>query len=197
MSDQEIETGNELPQVSELDTLKARADLLGIKYHPSIGVDSLRAKVTAKLNDEPDPEAAVAAPSLTKAAAPAEESENAKRVRLKKEANKLIRVNITCMNPAKKEWDGEIFTTGNLLVGTFRKFVPFNTTDGYHIPQIIYNMIKGRECQIFVTKKSKGGVTVREGKLIKEFAIEILDPLTQNELDELARRQAMAAGQTV
>lgn len=47
-------------------------------------------------------------------------------------------------------------------------------------------------CQIFVTDKSKNGVTVRKGKLIKEFAIEYLEPLTQQELDELARRQAMA-----
>lgn len=185
----------ELPQVSELDSLKARADLLGIKYHPSIGLDSLRAKVTAKLNDEPDPE--TAAPVLTKAPAVVEETENQRRQRLKKEANKLVRVNIQCRNPAKKEWDGEIITVGNSIVGTFRKYVPFDTTEGYHIPQIILNVLKERECQTFRNAKTKLGVTVRESKLIKEFSIDYLDPLTPAELEELARRQALAAGQTV
>jgi len=33
---------------------------------------------------------------------------------------------------------------------------------------------------------------VRQGKLIKEFAIEVLDALTPGELHELAQRQAMA-----
>jgi hypothetical protein len=36
---------------------------------------------------------------------------------------------------------------------------------------------------------------VRTGRQIKEFAIDILDPLSPKELAELARRQALAAGQ--
>lgn len=201
MSDQDTQdTG--LPTVSELDTLKFRAEQLGIKFHPSIGVDSLRAKVNAKLNDQPDPDEA-AAPSLVKGAgaastAPAaEESDAQRRNRLKKESNVLVRVNVGCMNPAKKEWEGEIFTVGNSVIGTHRKFVPFNTEDGYHIPAAILQVMQDRKCQIFVTRKSKnGGPDKREGKLIKEFNIEILPPLSQSELNELARRQA-AAGQAV
>jgi hypothetical protein len=36
------------------------------------------------------------------------------------------------------------------------------------------------------------GNKVRKGKLIKEFAIEELPPLTKEELAELAQRQAMS-----
>ena len=60
------------------------------------------------------------------------------------------------------------------------------------MPRIIYNQLVERECQVFVTIKDGRGNSVRRGKSIKEFAIEVLPQLTQEELDELARRQAMA-----
>jgi len=65
------------------------------------------------------------------------------------------------------------------------------------VPRILYEMIKARECQIFYTEKAKNGIAIRRGKLIKEFAIDVLPPLTKDELSELARRQAMAAGHSV
>lgn len=109
-----------------------------------------------------------------------------------KEATKLVRIRVTCMNPAKKEWEGEIFTVGNSVIGTHKRFVPFNADEGWHVPQIMLDMIKNRECQVFITEKSKHGVSVRRGKLIKEFAVEVLPPLTEEELKDLAQRQAMA-----
>jgi hypothetical protein len=172
----------------ELATLKARADMLGITYHPSIGLEKLRAKVAAAMGDEPvaDDEA-----SEDKPAAPAvTETAGQKRLRLRQDAERLVRVRITCMNPAKKEWDGEIITVGNNAVGTLRKFVPFNADEGWHIPHFMYEVLRDRECQVFTTVRDSRGNQVRKGRLIKEFAIEILDPLTPEELAELARRQA-------
>lgn len=191
------ENTNELPVVDELTVLKARADMLSVSYHPNIGVEKLREKIAAKLADKPDPDSVeLAKPAAKTAEASGEETEGQKRLRLKNQANELVRINITCMNPAKKEWQGEIFTTGNSVVGTFKKFVPFNTSEGYHVPRIIFEMLKGRECQMFRNEKAKNGVVVRKGYLIKEFAIEVLPPLTSEEIKELARRQAMAAGQS-
>jgi hypothetical protein len=40
--------------------------------------------------------------------------------------------------------------------------------------------------------KDSRGNNVRKGKLIKEFAIEVLPQLTEAELKEMARRQAMS-----
>lgn len=182
----------DLPVVSELDSLKARADLLGVTYHPSIGVDKLRAKVEAAMNDKPDPDTV----ELTKTEAPVT-SEAQLRRKAKDAALKLVRVNVVCMNPAKREWEGEIFTVGNSLIGTVKKFVPFGTSEGWHVPEIILQVMRERECQVFVNAKSANGVTIRTGKQIKEFAIDVLPPLTEKELAELARRQAMQAGQTV
>jgi hypothetical protein len=45
---------------------------------------------------------------------------------------------------------------------------------------------------VFYPVKTMHGVTVRKGKLIKEFAIEVLPQLTPEELRDLAQRQAMA-----
>ena len=178
------------PQLDELTLLKQRAQTLGIKFHPSIGLESLRSKVSAALIGE-DAEEAAEEPVPE---APAAESRIQMRNRLRKEASALVRVRVTCMNPNKKEWKGEIFTASNSIVGTFRKYVQFNTEEGWHVPQIILNMIKARQFQTFYTIKNERGVAVRKGKLVPEFAVEILPPLTEKELLELSRRQALAGG---
>jgi hypothetical protein len=171
----------------ELASLKARADLLGLTYHPNIGLAKLREKVNAVQAGEPDPTDRGEVP----AAKPAE-SDNQKRNRLKREANELIRIRVTCMNPAKAEWEGEIFTVGNSLVGSIKKYVPFNADEGWHVPKIMYEQIRDRQCQIFTTATDSRGNKVRKGKLIREFAVEVLPALTAEQLAEMARRQAMA-----
>ena len=173
----------------ELDALKARANLLGVKFHPSISLEKLREKVNAAVTSDG---AATSEEEAKDPAEPKQETIGEKRKRLKTEALKLVRIRLTCLNPAKKEWEGEIITVGNSLIGTVKKFVPFNADDGWHVPHVIYQHLKERQCQIFQTATDARGNKVRKGKLIKEFAIEVLPPLTKEELDELARRQAMA-----
>ena len=186
---------NELPETNdnelvqdELTVLKKRADLMGISYHPSIGLDKLKEKVNASLTDAPK-EAVAEESEETDTEA---ETIGQRNARLKKEAAKLVRIRVTCMNPNKKEWEGEIFTVSNAVVGTHKKMVVFNTDEGYHVPHIIYEQLKERKCQIFQTVKDSRGNKMRKGKLINEFSIEVLPPLTEAELKELARKQAMA-----
>jgi hypothetical protein len=187
MSEEQVEVLSQ----DELETLKARADRMGITYHPSIGVDKLREKVRAAMSDDPKPSAPeVKAPHV--AQAPVQETVAQERARLKREATALVRIRLSCMNPAKKEWTGEIFTVGNSIIGSLTKFVPFNADEGWHVPKILLDVLQERKCQVFTTLKSKNGIAVRQGKLIKEFAIEILDPLTEAEIHDLAQRQAMA-----
>jgi hypothetical protein len=180
---------NDTPLVQdELETLKARAEKLGIRFHPSISLEKLRDKVTAAIEgEEPEDEKPVAS-------VPAE-TEGQMKSRMKREALRLVRIRVTCMNPLKSEWDGELLTVGNTLIGTVTKFVPFNVEDGWHVPQIMLEMMQQRQCQTFYTVKNALGQKVRKGKLIKEFAIEILPDLTERELKDLAQRQAMAKGQ--
>lgn len=169
----------------ELTTLKARADLLGVSYHPSIGLEKLREKINAATSDAPQS-------PVEEASKPNEETANQRRSRLKKDAMELVRIRVTCMNPAKAEWEGEIFTVGNSAIGSITKYVPFNADAGWHVPRVVYQQLAERQCQIFVTTTDSRGNKSRKGKLIREFAIEVMPPLTKEELHELAQRQAMA-----
>ena len=154
---------------------------------------------TANLGTTHQAEANMVSPVLQQAAptpapAPKPRTEAERNKAIKQNAAAMVRCRITCMNPNKKEWEGEIFTAGNRVVGTHRKFIPFNRE--WHVPRIIFNMIRDRQCQVFETKRDRRtGVETRTGRLIQEFAIEVLPALNQSELDELARRQAMEAGQ--
>ena len=184
----EVTETNEMQD--ELAALKARADLLGISYHPTIGLEKLRQKVNAAVTKTDD---AATDTEVVEATQPVQESEAAKRLRLRNEAAKLIRIRLTCLNPVKKEWDGEIITAGNAAVGTYKKFIPFHSADdGWHIPHIIYEQLMERMCQIFVsTTDPVTGIKTSRSKLIKEFNVVVLPQLTDDELAELARQQAV------
>lgn len=178
------------PVQDERDSLKSRATMLGIDFKANIPTDKLRELVNDKLNSAVAP-----VDKAIPGQAQKEETVAARNARLRKEASRLVRVRVSCMNPAKKEWEGEIFTVSNSAIGTFKKFVPFDNEEGWHIPEVIYKMILGRKCQIFTTTKNSRGQKIRQGKLIKEFAVEVLPDLTPRELEQLARKQAMAKGQ--
>ena len=112
----------------------------------------------------------------------------------KQNAGRLVRCRITCMNPNKKNWTGEIISVGSAKIGTFKKFIPFGSDQPYHIPYIIYQELKERKCAIRNVRKEPGGRQIIESKMINEFAIEVLTPLTAKELEDLRQRQAMAKG---
>lgn len=177
-------------QQDELQTLKARADTLGVSYHPSIGVDALKKKVNDKLTSTESED--VPADDEPEAKPATKETENQFRLRKRKEAEELIRIQVTCMNPNKREWEGEMFTVGNSIIGTLKKMVPFDVE--WHVPRAIFNAIKERQTQIFVTRRDERGRQIREGKLIREFSVAELPPLTEKELKELGQRQSMASG---
>lgn len=184
----EIDQEEDAPVQDELEVLKARADKMGVRYHPNISLAKLKERLAKEDVEEGGEDVEKEVVAVGK------ETESQLRVRMRREANKLVRIRVSCMNPTKREWEGEIITTGNSLVGTIRKFVPFNAEEGYHVPHMIYEQLLQRECQIFHTVKDSKGNRSRKGKLIKEFAIEKLPPLTEQELKDLAQRQAMAAG---
>jgi len=199
MSDEQLQQQPAEAVNDELETLKARADLMGIKYHPSTGIDKLKAKIDLQLSGskakENIPEVKTPVSKTTKDAPLTQQEFAEADFKLRKTtAGNLIRVRVTCMNPAKKEWDGEIVSVGSAKIGTYKKFVKFNTEDGWHIPFIIYEYLKERKCSVFFTEKDHLGQKVRKSKLVNEFNIEVLPSLTKEELKDLAQRQAMEAG---
>lgn len=105
------------------------------------------------------------------------------------EATKLVRCIVTCRDPAKQTWAGEIFNVSNDLIGDQKKYIPFGEENGYHVPQIIFNTLKDKKCTVFVNKRVNGE-TVKVGKQIKAYGLEILPDLTKEELDELGAEQS-------
>ena len=195
----EVET-NSIP--SELDTLKARADLMGLSYHPNIGVDKLKERIEASISGESVTEEAPVAKTTPEDSAPpaytgevltAAEFKMLQVRKRRQKAGSLVRIRLVCMNPNKKDWEGEIFSVGSAKLGTFKKFVPFNgDEEGYHVPQIMLDMIRERKCSIFQTVKGPKGNKIRKAKLVPEFSVEELEPLTKDQLKDLAQQQAMS-----
>lgn len=193
--------------------LMDRARMMGLNVSPNIGLETLKAKVraaqeaesTSAADEVRDPDNEVEgdqsadAPNAIRTQVvpmkPAPETENQKRARLVREAMKLVRCRIVCMNPSKKDLKGEFFTIANRYIGTVRKFVPYGEMpDGYHLPQCIYDHLKSRTYLHIQTNEKRGGqILVKTGDM-PEFAIELLPQLTPRELNKLAQRQAMAAG---
>jgi len=111
------------------------------------------------------------------------------RLKARREATKLVRVNVTCKDPMKSAWEGEIISVGNDVIGDIKKYIPFNTEDGWHVPQMILNVLESKECTVFKQKRGRDGKSVNEPKQIKAYSIEYMEPLTQDEISELARDQ--------
>lgn len=193
------------PQPTELDMLKQRAKLMGITFSNNIGVEALKAKIE-------EHKAAATAKTQTTTPAPTEtaskDDEDSKpastpkakkvslRAHLQKEKMKLVRLRITNLDPKKKDLPGEILTVANEYLGTVRKFVPFGeqTDNGYHVPYCLYEMMKNRKFLSIKTRKGPKGQTIVEQQWAREFALEVLPPLTEAELARLSTAQQAAGG---
>ena len=193
-----IEDTEVVVEKTELEILKERAVLMGIKHSPNIGLVTLKRKVAAKQEGKEEVVAEVPKEVKEPKELDAEvllkkygETTGQRTTRKRKEAQALTRVRVTCMNPDKKAWEGEIFTVSNSLIGTTKKYVSFISEDGFYVPAIILNVMRERQyVHHFSVTTPKG--PVNRQKLVKEFAIEELVPLTKEELKELAHKQAIS-----
>lgn len=155
---------------SELELLKTQADILQLKYKSNVTAKTLRKNIMNALSEDDDSEGI----------------SNNERQEMIKENTKLIRCIIMPVAPHMRDYQGQIFSAGNSALGIISKYVLFNTE--FHVPNILLKQIKAQEMQFFV-KRTVNGEEFRESKLRKAFNVEILDPLTEEELKELARNQ--------
>ena len=199
----DVNADDVLEPINELDSLKARAATMGISHHPSIGVDKLKTKINASLKGEPDPDEVVLEPEVPLKGKPEPLAKTAKRTRSKKEltalyhtklrkdANRLVRIRLTCMNPDKTQWPGEVIDVGNSVTGSIKKFVDFEAEEGYHVPYMIYEALVDRKYQQHKKVRLSNGAWGIKSGLVREFSVELLTPLKNIEMQELATRQAL------
>lgn len=188
------DTVNDIAMPSELDVLKQRATLMNIKFSNNISVEKLREKIeAAQAADVPEPEVEVAVTNPLGEAAPVVKKMTLGQ-KIRQEQLRLVRVRIQNLDPKKKDLPGEIITVANEYMGTVRKFVPYGeaTDNGYHIPYCIYEFLKNRKFVNVTVKKVKGQTHVSHAD-VREFSIEVLPALTQEDLNQLGAAQ-IAAG---
>ncbi|UVX30954.1 hypothetical protein P4a_00022 [Klebsiella phage VLCpiP4a] len=179
-------------QVDEMTILKQRATMMGIKFSNNIGLEALRKKVADAqegITEQEQPEVNPLATTTVQE----DKLSMAQRIRL--ENTRLVRVRIQNLDPKKKDLPGEILTVANDYMGTVRKFVPYGeaTDNGYHIPYCLYKLLKSRKFLHVSVKKGRNGKERVEQQWVREFAIEILPQLTEEELKQLGQAQ-IAAG---
>lgn len=175
MSNVELEKDEDLKDVvDERATLMARADKLGISYSNNIGVETLRNRINDKI-DELDQAAET---SLI---------ETDKNMAARKEATKLIRVNITSMENTKNNMSGEIITVSNNVVGTIKRYIPYG--EDWHVESIILDTLRDKMFQAFRTERNRDGSETRRGYSARAYGIQVLEPLTKEELAELKASQ--------
>ena len=195
---------------SNLIHIRVQADTLGVKYHHNAKVATIQKAIDAFLEGG---ENNTQVPLVESASSMYAENPNADsiylktpvipmteqeyqagmRVENKAKIGALVHVRVQCMNPAKRDWPGEIISVGSAKLGTFKKYVPFNN-EPYHIPKIIYDMMTEKKCSAFFNGTDNRGHKTRKARQINEYAIEVLPPMTPEEIKDLARKQAMAAG---
>jgi hypothetical protein len=176
----------------ELTILKERAKLLGITHSNNISVETLRAKIDAKLFEKTE-EAELADDGSVNDDDPGTKPMNL-RTKLLMDATRLVRLRITNLDPKKKDLPGEILCVANEYIGTVKKFIPFGevTEDGYHVPYCLYQMMKDRKFLNIRTIKGPNGRQIVRHNWAPEFALEVLPQLTQEDLNKLAAAQQAA-----
>ncbi len=182
MSDQNVDTTEptQTPEQEEMILLKERAALLNLRVHHNLSLVKLRALVKAASSTD--------SPVASTGNMTAEQKKLEEKNKLRNIARRLVRIKCVVMNPNKKEWAGEIITVGNNMVGDIKKYVPF---DGriWHVEQAILNVLQERKFVHFYKDKDKLGNDIDLHKEVKEFAIEILAPLTPKELEQMRVEQ--------
>lgn len=179
-------------QVDEMTILKQRATMMGIKFSNNIGLEALRKKVADAQEGITEQEQPEVNPLAT---TPVQEDKLSMAQRIRLENTRLVRVRIQNLDPKKKDLPGEILTVANDYMGTVRKYVPYGeaTDNGYHIPYCLYKLLKNRKFLNVSVKKGRNGKERVEQQWVREFAIEILPQLTEEELKQLGQAQ-IAAG---
>lgn len=197
----------------ELASLKETAKRIGLTHHISIGLVKLKARVNDHLAKSPEevvqakveqvqeareePIEVQPLPTTTNTYespdTPQRKRETAaqRKTRLKRKASRLIRFRLTCMNPNKKAWVGEIFTVSNSAIGTIKRHIPFHA-EAWHCEEMLLNFIKEKQFMEHYAVKDRKGRSVKKHRLAREFSVEMLPPLTQEQIKDLAAAQAKA-----
>lgn len=180
-----------------IDILKERARKMGITFSPNIGADTLAKKIA---DHDVDTQGIVSNMVEEDEAISAQTGKLAKpitarelSIRARKDAQKLIRVNVMPNDPMKAQMLGELIFAGNTQIGTLGKLIPFGTPKGYHIPVMLYKILKEKTFTFFIVKRDNFGNDIVRAVQRPAYNIEVLNPLSEKAIKRIADRQEAQA----
>lgn len=187
MSD--VQNSPELDQA--IQSLKKKADLLGITYKSNVSVATLQKAISEKMEGTSVGESTHTAPTADPQAST---STGPDIEALIKEAHKLVRVIVTPIDQTKAtNLDSELVSAGNSYIGTITRLIPFGVE--WHVEQVILNALREKKFTQFVKKKGQYGIDTNDTRYVPAYSITELPPLTPEELNQLAINQ-MRTGAT-
>lgn len=162
MSEVNIEKELEL---QEIETIKSQLDMMDVKYHHNANLATLK-KLKAKAME----------PKEEKAPKAVTESRESLAIKQRKAALEMVRVAITCRNPAKQQRRGEFLVVGNAVVGNLKIFIPYNCelAEDIRIPRIFIDLLKSRQYQQSVElsdRERMDSPLMHRTMWLKEFAV--------------------------
>ncbi len=183
MSDHEM---IEAEKAARLTALKTQADLMGINYSGNIGEEALSKRIQE--HKESQGVVVAEAPTLNIGEKTLQQLEGEYAVF---RAKQRIRISINCVNPAKAELVGDIYTVYSSSLGKVQQWIPYQAPEGYHVPRCLVDLLKEKKFLSFrpvKIDKSVGGVD-REHVQMNEFIIRELPPVTFEEYKRIVERQ--------
>lgn len=161
-------------QKAELESLRKRADLMGISYSGNTSLEKLREKVTAAQGTTEHQEKMQSAYQT-----------------LFDEKMKLIRCQVQCLDPMYKNAGGQFFSLSNAVLGSHKWFVPFNVP--IHITKWLHDYLKSVTYVDRSERGRRGTDGLTHSKTVNTdmaaYAVTDLPPLTEAELKKLADEQ--------
>lgn len=119
-----------------------------------------------------------------------------KRAIVRASAMRLHHVRIHNLDPNDSALPGAIKTVYNKYCGKVSKYIPFGEENevGYHVPEILLNSLREEKYTLRKEIKQRGQVSnfgVKQYKtvLMPKFNIENLTPLSESEIESLAKDQ--------
>ena len=157
---------SEVKMPSERDTLKERANLMGLEFKNNISTDKLRELVNGEI--EPVVEVVKPVQKVAKGAMSKAQFDQVQLIAIRKQMSRLRRVIISCNDPQMKDWDTTPYMhISNALISLPKIVVPLNVE--WHVQQAYFDMLKGQTCGIPVKGKDEKGRPITKRKTIKKY----------------------------
>lgn len=167
----------------DLEQTRAKAKELGVAYHPAQKAETIQQNIDKFLSEGQTVE--LAAPK------PKEETPAEAEARHLKEALALIPITVTSMDPADTETTGTLVSVGNGKLGQITKAIPFGYK--WYMPKILVMHMEAQQfCRSSMVPTGVPGTPERlNTQWLKKYAIQYHPMPTAEELEELAKAQAM------